>query len=308
MRRLSLEAIQTIDAIARTGSFTAAAESLHKVPSTISYNVSKLEEQMGLRFFERHGPRVTLTKIGQALLDEGRCLLAAADDLELKLQRMAQGVEAELIIALDELLSLAALSDDIRDFQQAGYITHVQFQHEVLTGTWEALMQRRADLVVAAGDGPAGGGYKRHTIGTLSFAFCVAPSHPLAKTKEPLKKNQLLEYAAIVVADSARHLPLRTTGLYSGQRQITVSRIEDKIMLQKRGIGHGFLPRSCIEHEIETGELIEKQVVEAKADEVFYLAWRTGEDGVALNWWRQRLMREWLPHALRPVAATDRIK
>jgi hypothetical protein len=47
MLKLSLDAIEIIDAIDRGGSFAAAAEALHKVPSTISYTVAKLEEQLG---------------------------------------------------------------------------------------------------------------------------------------------------------------------------------------------------------------------------------------------------------------------
>ena len=45
MLKLTLEAIETIDAIARHGSFAGASERLHKVPSTISYAVSKLAEE-----------------------------------------------------------------------------------------------------------------------------------------------------------------------------------------------------------------------------------------------------------------------
>ncbi|WP_152666588.1 LysR family transcriptional regulator, partial [Xanthomonas hortorum] len=40
--KISLEALQILDAIDRRGSFTAAAKVLSKVPSTISYTVSKL--------------------------------------------------------------------------------------------------------------------------------------------------------------------------------------------------------------------------------------------------------------------------
>lgn len=46
MLKLTLEAIELVDAIARHGSFAGASEQLHKVPSTISYAVSKLEEQL----------------------------------------------------------------------------------------------------------------------------------------------------------------------------------------------------------------------------------------------------------------------
>lgn len=295
MLRLSLEAINIIDTIARTGSFSAAAEILHKVPSTISYSVAKLEEQMGICFFERNGPHVKLTPLGQALLDEGRCLLTSAHDLEARLYKMAQGVERSLTLTLDAFFPLSALTDEITEFMTSSPYTRLHLQQEVMTGTWEALMQQRADLVIAAGQGPVGGGYKTYPVGSLSFIFCVAPHHPLAKQIEPLNKHQLLEHTAIVVADSARYLPLRTTGLYAGQKQITVTNLQDKIALQKAGIGHGFLPKACIETALQKGELIEKQVVEPKSPETFYLAWRTGENGRALNWWRDKLSRQWLP-------------
>jgi len=44
MLKLSLDALQILDAIDRRGSFAAAGKELHKVPSTISYTVSKLEQ------------------------------------------------------------------------------------------------------------------------------------------------------------------------------------------------------------------------------------------------------------------------
>jgi DNA-binding transcriptional LysR family regulator len=58
MLRISLEALQVLDAIDRRGSFAGAAKELHRVPSTISYVVGKLEEELGVQLFERLGPRV----------------------------------------------------------------------------------------------------------------------------------------------------------------------------------------------------------------------------------------------------------
>jgi DNA-binding transcriptional LysR family regulator len=48
--------------------------------------------------------------------------------------------------------------------------------------------------------------------------------------------------------------------------------------------------------DIERGLLIEKKVEEPKPDETLYLAWRTGEEGSALTWWKDRL-RELSPIA-----------
>lgn len=299
MLRLSLDAINTIDTIVRTGSFSAAAEQLHRVPSTISYTVSKLEEQMGITLFERNGPQVKLTLLGQALLEEGRCLLTAAHHLESRLYKMSQGVEIELNIALDALLPISILNSKLEEFIQSPYNTRLHFKHEVMMGAWDALVQQRADLIIAAGLGPSGGGYKTYPVGSLSFVFCVAPNHPLAQQSQPLSKHQLLAHTAIVISDSAKHLPLRTTGLYDGQKQITVSTLADKIALQKAGIGHGFLPRICVETALKQGQLIEISVMEPKPDEIFYLAWRTGENGQALNWWRDKLAYQWLSEGIK---------
>lgn len=69
--KISLEALQILDAIDRRGSFAAAAKVLFKVPSTISYTVSKLEDDLGVQLFERLGPKATPTQAGRELLREG---------------------------------------------------------------------------------------------------------------------------------------------------------------------------------------------------------------------------------------------
>ena len=48
--KLSLEALEVIDAIARKGSFAAAADALYRVPSAITYTIRKLEEAEVLLF------------------------------------------------------------------------------------------------------------------------------------------------------------------------------------------------------------------------------------------------------------------
>jgi DNA-binding transcriptional LysR family regulator len=109
MLRLSLEALQIVDTIARRGSFSAAGKELFRVPSTISYTVAKLEEDLGVQLFTRLGPKVTLTPAGQELLKEGRFLLKAASDLESRVRRVASGWETELSIGMDSMLAPIAL-------------------------------------------------------------------------------------------------------------------------------------------------------------------------------------------------------
>ncbi len=290
MFRISLDSLLILDAIDRCGTFAGAGIELHKVPSTISYSVSKLEQDLGVQVFERQGPKVTLTTAGKELLKEGRYLLKAAEDLEHRVRRVASGWETELVIGMDSIFSPVALIDDITAFYKVANLTRLRFSEETLTGSWEALLDRRADLLIgAAGAGPSGGGYNAEMIGTIEFVFVVSPRHPLAAIDKPLGKAELYPYKAIAVSDTVRKMPPRTVGLLFGQDTLTLPNMRAKYEFQLAGIGFGFLPEPLARDAIKKGLLIEKQYEEIREPETLYLAWRSGTEGAGLKWWIQKM-------------------
>ncbi|MGZ5042313.1 MAG: LysR family transcriptional regulator, partial [Usitatibacter sp.] len=115
---LTLESLQVLDAIDRKGSFAAAAEDLHRVPSAITYSVRQLEDGLGVELFDRSGHRAVLTDAGRELLAEGRRLLQAAADLECRVQQVAKGWESELRIALDTIIGIDGMFSLIGEFYQ----------------------------------------------------------------------------------------------------------------------------------------------------------------------------------------------
>ncbi len=58
--------------IADSGSFSAAAQELHRVPSAISYTVRQLEEWLAVPLFVRRHRDVELTPAGKLFIDEAR--------------------------------------------------------------------------------------------------------------------------------------------------------------------------------------------------------------------------------------------
>ncbi len=292
MLKLSLDGLQVLDIIDRRGSFAGASEELHRVASTISYTVAKLEEDLGVAVFDRAGPRIRLTAAGAELLKEGRHLLKAAQDLEHRVRRVASGWETQLAIGLESLLSPSALADDVRDFYRVADSTRLRISHDALSGTWESLLDRRVDLLIAAaGQGPSGGGYATERLGSVAFTFCVAPAHPLANAREPLGEEQLRAHRAVAVADTALRLLPRTVGLLFGRDTLTVPDIFSKFAFQLAGFGFGYLPEPYARPAIAAGRLVEKKVGERRGDEDLYLAWRTNERGAALAWWIERMRR-----------------
>lgn len=292
MLKISLEGLQVLDAIDRRGSIASAATELHRVPSTISYAVAKLEQDLGVAVFERAGPRISLTPAGRELLKEGRYLLKAAQDLEHRVRRVATGWETQFAIGLESLLAPTALADDLRDFYQVADSTRLRISQEVMSGMWEALLDRRVDLLIAAaGEGPSGGGYISEPMGSVRFVFAVAAGHPLASVAEPLDKAELRAHRAVAVGDSALRLAQRTVGLIFGQDTLTVPDIFSKYAFQIAGFGFGYLPEAYARPAIDAGLLVQKNVEEKRPDENFFLAWRPDEQGAALAWWLQCLRR-----------------
>jgi DNA-binding transcriptional LysR family regulator len=292
--KLSLEAIQIIDAIDRTGSMSGAAELLHRVPSTISYSIGKLEELLNIKLFDRNGPKVTLTVAGNTLLQEGRLLLHAFSDLESRLHKIASGYESELRIVYDSLIPSSVFINDLHNFNALECGTRIRLTSETMGGVWEALREDRADLIIAIGECPNWNGYQVLQIDSVEYVFCVSPVHPLATAVQPVKTEVLHQYTVIVVADSARSLPAKTVGLLSGQKRITVPNIATKIQFQRAGLGFGFLPKNLIAKDLEEGTLLELVVEEVRQPESVWLAMRTADKGEAANWWFKKLNRQLL--------------
>jgi len=73
---LEMDILKTFVAIAETGNFTTAAETVYRTPSAVSMQIKKLEEMLGCVLFLRDARSVSLTPNGEVLLGYARRLLA----------------------------------------------------------------------------------------------------------------------------------------------------------------------------------------------------------------------------------------
>jgi DNA-binding transcriptional LysR family regulator len=157
-------------------------------------------------------------------------------------------------------------------------------------GSWDALIDRRADLVVGApGEPPPGYGIASRSLFSVEFVFAVVPHHPLAARPQPLEMAEISRYRAVVAADSSRRLPARSGGILPGQELLIVPTLAAKVAAQLAGLGVGFLPRAQVAPHQAAGRLVICEVEQPRPAAQLQLAWRSGEDGRALKWFRERL-------------------
>ncbi|HTN35214.1 MAG TPA: LysR family transcriptional regulator [Marinobacter sp.] len=286
---VTLDALQALDAIDRRKSFAAAAEELHRVPSAISYTISKLEEDLGVALFDRSRRKAELTATGRLVLEQGRQILKASEELTALARQAADGWEAELRICVDSILTCEPVYELIEEFQRVQPKTELRLSEEVLGGSWDALSDARCDLVIGAEGAPPGPGFALHSLGKVAFGFAVAAGHPLTKLPTPLPASAILDYPTVIVADSSRHLPVRSAGLLDGRSRIVVPTIRHKIDVQCKGLGVGYLPRHRIMRELADGRL-ELLALDAPRPPVeISVAWARGNKGKALKWFVDRL-------------------
>ena len=286
---ITLDALQTLDAIERRHSFAAAAEELHRVPSAVSYTINKLEDDLGVALFDRSRRKAELTAIGRLVLTEGRKILKAAEQLTALARQAADGWEVELRICIDSILSCDPVYDLIEAFQRVQPKTEIRLTEEVLGGSWDALSDDRCDLVIGAEGAPPAPGFALHSLGKVKFGFAVAAGHALTERPQPLPASAIQDYPTVIVADSSQRLPVRSAGLLDGRSRIIVPTIEHKIEVHCKGLGVGYLPLHRIMQQLADGRL-EILALDAPRPPVeISVAWRRGNTGKALKWFVDRL-------------------
>lgn len=317
---LTPDALAMMDAIAKAGSFAAAARELGKVPSALTYGVRQLEDALDVLLFDRRSGQAVLTAAGEELLREGRRLLAEMDAVANRVRRVSCGWETQLTVAADGIISRITLfelceaffalrADEVDDKgSNEGPGTRLRLKTEVLSGTWEALLSGEADLAIGVGatvtTPPAG--IELKPLGEVEFVFAVAPHHPLAAYEGPIPDHELLRHRAVAVADSARrHEPL-TVHLLPGQDVFTVATVQAKVEAHLRCLGCGYLAEPIAREHIRAGRLVVKEVQRDNPRGRMHYAWRSAAapdpkkppQGLALGWWLQQLESDTTRRAL----------
>src|SRR3569623_1558207 len=265
-----------LEAIRESGSLSRAAARLGKAPSTISHAARQLEERYDALLFDRRRYRLQLTPAGQLLAEEALRLSEDVSRLAQRVKQVAGGWEDRLHIVTDELIEFENVASVIRAFDTLGSGVRLRITHEVLGGTWEALREGRADLIIGAtNEPPAIPSLRWIELGTMEWVFAMSPRHPLAKTKGPLDREMILRHRAIVVADSARRTAdIRGYGVQSGQATLAVPSMRAKAHAQREALGIGWLPKARVSSLIAKGELVVKETIEQREPNTLYAAWR----------------------------------
>ncbi|MCW2085836.1 LysR family glycine cleavage system transcriptional activator [Bradyrhizobium diazoefficiens] len=245
--------LQAFECAARHQNFSRAAQELNLTQSAVSRQVAELEQQTGLRLFERIRQRVVLSEAGQRLLPEVRDLLVQSDRLMIGAVAAAQ-MRASLKIATLPTFGAKWLVPKLGRFLD---------QHRDVAVTIESrsrpfsFAEDNFDLAIHFGQSVWAGG-------TLTF-LCHETVLPIAS--RALAETLRIGGAADLANAPILHLTTRpklwaewfelheapTDNAYHGVRFDQFSMI---IAAAMSGLGVGLLPTYLVEEELRSKDLV----------------------------------------------------
>jgi DNA-binding transcriptional LysR family regulator len=248
--RISLEHWRSLLAVVDAGGYAQAAEVLHKSQSAVTYAVQKMEALLGVKIFEVVGRKARLTSTGEVLYRRAKALLDEAGALEGAAGTLAAGWEPELRLSVEIIFPTWLLLQCFARFAEERPETRIELYESVLSGTEEALLQRKVDLAICSQIPP---GFMGDQLMRLRFIALAHPDHPLHRLGRELTLQDLRKHRHLIIRDTGSQ---RRSGSWLGAEQSwTVSQKATSIHAAVMGLGFAWFPEETVRGELERGEL-----------------------------------------------------
>ncbi len=268
----SLEQLRLLKAIAATGSFSRAAESLYISQPAVSLQIQNLERQLHTplfaRVFARGGRRSQLTEAGHLLLSYGESILALCQETCRALEDLQNLQGGTLIVGASQTPGTYLMPLLIGQFRQKHPKIAVQLHiHSTHRIGW-SVMNGQVDLGLVEGEIPS---ELLEFLEVIPYAedelaLVLPASHPLAQI-EVIEKEDLYQLQFIALDSQSTTRKVIDRMLVRGdieiqrlQVEMEFSSIEAIKNAVQSGLGAAFVSTSAIEKELQLGTLQRVQV------------------------------------------------
>jgi DNA-binding transcriptional LysR family regulator len=256
---ISLDQLRTFIAAADEGSFSAAGRKLRRAQSVVSHTLANLENQVGVRLFDRDGRYPRLTEEGTALLAQARLVVRGMDGFKSKARAIAEGLEAELSVVVDVMYPMASLTDAVGAFRREFPHTPLRLYVEALGAVVQPVLEQACRLGISGSMPAVPELLDAEKLLDVPMLTVAAPSHPLASHKGLIRPRDLEDQVQLVLTDRTTLTEGATFGVFSPQ----IWRLADlgaKHAFLRAGFGWGHMPVEMVQSDLEAGTLVRLRI------------------------------------------------
>lgn len=264
---MDLAALRTFLTVVEEGGFSRASEKLFRTQPAVSQAVRRLEQELGEELIDRSTRDLLLTDSGQVVLEFARRFRSLRKRMLHSLEELRNLSAGRLVIGANESMTLY-LFHHLRTYRKLYPKLTMRVRRCRSSRVPEKLLNGELELGVISYDP----GHKRllsEVIYRDHLAFVVSPQHPLAnRTSVSIRElgletfiahNVISPYRQVVVGKfQEHHVPLNM--------DVEMPTVETIRRWVVRNEGVTFLPRMCVEEEIDKGILKEVKVNELRVE------------------------------------------
>jgi len=180
---MNIDNLKTFQAIVRLGSFSEVAKKLSISQPAVSFQVQKLEQELGIRLIDRTQRTITLTAAGKRLLRFAEAVEVEREHLQHDLEQMREEISGDLLIAASTIPGEFLLPTLLAELKQR--YPAVKIQVDVSDSlTVIGRIRDNAYEVGFCGIAPEGHDLASFKIASDEIVLIVFPEHPFARKGE----------------------------------------------------------------------------------------------------------------------------
>ncbi|MDB0600401.1 LysR family transcriptional regulator [Tenacibaculum maritimum] len=185
---ISLRNLKMINTIVKEGSITKASEKLFLSQPALSHQLKKMEEEIGLKVFNRLNKKLLLTEAGEILYKTSEKLLISFSLLNAKLDELKKGEKKEIRLTTECYTCYHWLPNVVQKFKKRKPDINVQINIEATQKPLQFLSEGKIDLAIVSN--------KSHTS-SIHFEPLISDEMVIVTSKE----NSLAAFENLELSD-----------------------------------------------------------------------------------------------------------
>lgn len=256
---MELKNLYTIQKILEMGSFQNAANALNYAQSTITFQVKQLENELGIRIFEKNGIKMELTEEGRAILPYIEQVIAAAEQL-LACKNGGDPFGGTLRIGAAETLLTYQLQPVLQRFKELAPNTNLSIRVLNCYALRKEMIAGQFDIVIHYDVGRYPKNISVEPIRTFPLTLVASPA--LSPEAEDFVTSGQVKSICHIQND-ANALYLKKFHQYLKKKRIVLGAemelwsIESVKRSVMSNLGVAYMPRFTVEEELAAGSLRE---------------------------------------------------
>lgn len=256
---LTFDQLRTFIAAAEAGSFSAAGRRLGRAQSVVSQTLLNLEQQTGLKLFDRSARYPRLTDAGRALVREARLISDRIDNFKAHAQALKEGLEPELSVVIDVVYPMMAITKAVGLFRNAFPQTTLRLYVEALGAAIQPVLDRRCAIGIVGTLPLIPHEVESIALLEVPFVSVASPHHPLAAFRGAIPRSEVAKHVQLVLTDRTALSTGRDFGVLSPQTW-RLADLGAKHAFLRAGFGWGQMPKPMVAEDVRNGVLVKLDI------------------------------------------------